>query len=212
MTLFGSVILLERGNKQRTTMTEVNNFLSRNPDIGSEFREFAIQHETLRDVWNNCPLWYWMLDLLDRCQYRNAENLERYIDRQSEHIEDVSDAAIEATRVSYCNYQAGSKQIQKEWESGNLSLREARRRRFIWARIVAYEASGFIFRDKVDRARFNKVCQSIIDVEVGIELRLPDEADVGRNVLKQQADELREILGNPFQFSRTNDFDYGEIG
>lgn len=165
-------------------MTEVNDFLSRNPDIGSQFRNFAAQHETLRDVWKNCPAWYWMLDLLDRCHYRNAEKLERYIDRQSEHIEDVSDVAIEATRL----------------------------RHFIWARIVAHEASDFIYWDKIDRVRFNNACAPIIDAEVGIESALTDETEVGRNVLRQQADELRELLGNPFQFAGANDFSYGGIG
>jgi hypothetical protein len=193
---------------EEKSMTEVNDFLSRNPDIGSEFRDFAAKHETLRDVWKDCPVWYWMLDLLDRSHYRNAEKVERYIDRQTGHIEDVSDEAIEATRQRHFNYQSGAKQIEAEAEAGGLSPRETRRRRFIWARIVAYEASGFIFRDKIERVRFNNACAPIISAEVGIELPLTDETEVGPSVLRQQADELREILGNPFQFSHANDFDY----
>lgn len=189
-------------------MTEVNQFLLRNPDIGSELRDFAAQHETLREVWENCPEWYWMLDLLNRCPYRNAEKLERYIDRQSEHIEDVSDTAIEATRQRHFNYRPGAKQIEAEKEAGSFSPREARRRRFIWARIVAHEASAFIFRDKIERANFNNACAPIMTAEMGIELPLTDETEVGRSVLRQQADELREILGNPFQFAYANDFDY----
>jgi hypothetical protein len=193
-------------------MTEVNEFLARNNDIGSEFRDFLAQHETLRDVWKDCPMWWWMLDLLDRCHYRNAEKVERFIDRQSRHIEDVSDAAIEATRQRYFNYQSGAKQIEAEAEAGTISRTEARRRRFIWARIVAYEASGFILRDKMDRVRFNNACAPIIDAEMDIELPLTDETQVGLSVLRRQTDELREILGNPFQFAAANDFGYGDIG
>jgi hypothetical protein len=192
-------------------MTDVKDFLSRNPDIESEFRDFAAQYETLRDVWKVCPVWYWMLDLIDRCHYRNVEKLERYIDRQSERIQDVSDAAMEATRLRHFNYKPGARQIQAEEEAGSISPAEARRRRFIWARIVAYEASDFIFRDKIDRVRFNNACAPIINAEMGIELALKDETEVCRSVLRQQADELREILGNPFQFAGSNDFCNGDF-
>ncbi len=183
-------------------MTEVNDFLSRNPDLGSELRDFVRQHETLRDVWGRCPAWYWMLDLLDRCHYRNAEGLEKYIDRQSQHIEDVSEEAIEATWQMHFSYQQGAKQIEAEVEAGVIGPSEARRRRFIWARIVAHE---------IERVRFNNACAPIIEAEVGIELPLTDETEVGRSVLTQQADELREIHGNPFQFDAPNDFYNGEI-
>ena len=71
-------------------MTEVGEFLYTNSDIGSNLREFALGYETLSDVWANCPRPDWMLDILKRRNYRNAEKVEPYIDALSEQIDDVS--------------------------------------------------------------------------------------------------------------------------
>ena len=43
-----------------------------------------------------------------------------------------------------------------------------------------------------ERVRFNNDCAPIIGAEVGIELPLTDETEVGPSVLRQQADELRD--------------------
>ena len=72
-------------------MTEVGEFLYTNSDIGSNLREFALGYETLSDVWANCPRPDWMLDILKRRNYRNAEKVEPYIDALSEQIDDVSE-------------------------------------------------------------------------------------------------------------------------
>src|SRR5438874_2319982 len=74
------VIFCDANCKGEASMTEVREFLYSNPDVGSSFREFALNYETLSDVWTNCPRPDWMLDLLKRRNYRDAEKVEPYID------------------------------------------------------------------------------------------------------------------------------------
>jgi hypothetical protein len=186
-------------------MTEVGEFLYTNSDIGSNLREFALGYETLSDVWANCPRPDWMLDILKRRKYRNAEKVEPYIDALSEQIDDVSEQGREWARRAHFNYQPGVRQLEEEVESGKLSRSEASRRRFIWVWITAYEATRYIFEDKIARFHFDNLFEQIVGKDV-VRITDVDEIEFRCTLLHNQADLLRKSVGNPFRLA--NDF-YG---
>jgi hypothetical protein len=202
----------KRVNNKGERISEVTEFLSRNPDIGAEFREFALRYETLADVWKNCPRSNWMFRILNRCNYRNGEKLEGYIDWLSEQIDDANESALEEIRQRYFNYKGYVKQLEIEGQAGKLPQTEVRRRRFIWTRIVAEHATGYVLDNKVARAQFDKFTERFLIAVAGEDSQIPDfdEIEIRLVLLKEQADKLRESMGNPFEFPAVDDFYYGK--
>jgi hypothetical protein len=179
------------------SMTEVAEFLYSNSDIGSNFREFASVYETLSDVWAQCPRPDWMLDILKRRNFGEAEKLERYIDSLSEQIDDVNEQGREWAQRAHFNYHPGVRQLEEEVESGKLSQSEARRRRLIWVQIVAYEATRYIFDDKVARFQFDSFFEQIVDKDA-VPITDSDEIEFRCTLLNNQAELLRKSVGDPF--------------
>jgi hypothetical protein len=192
-------------------MSEVSEFLSRNPDMHPEFREFAAQYETLADVWKNCPRSHWMLLILRRQNYRKGEKLEGYIDWLSEQIDDANEAELERMRQTHFNYKGYAKKLEKEEEAKKLSPSEARRLRSIWMCDVAEDATRFVLDNKTAKAQFDKHTEKFLLADVGIEVTTPefDETGFRLDLLKKQADKLRDTVGNPFNFPGADDFYYG---
>jgi hypothetical protein len=192
-------------------MSEVSEFLSNNPDMHPEFREFAAQYETLTDVWRNCPRSNWMLLMLRRQNYRRGEKLGGYVDWLSEQIDDANEAELERTRQTYFNYKGYAKELEKEGEAGNLSPSEIQRRRSIWMCDVAEDGTGFVLDNKTAKAQFDNHTEKTLLADVGIEVltREFDETEFKLDLLKKQADKLREVVGNPFKFPGADDFFYG---
>jgi hypothetical protein len=189
-------------------MNEVNEFLSKNPDMGTEFQSFAAQYATLADVWENCPRSNWMLWLLYKHNYRNGEKLESYIDSLSEQIDDIDENELERTRQRHFNYKGYIGELEKERETGRLSQHEVMRRRFIWTWLTARHATQFILDSKVARIQFNNWTEKFLMAEAGVDFQVADfdETEVRLTLLKEQADKLRETMGNPFEFLGTDDF------
>lgn len=192
-------------------MSEVNEFLSRHPDMGTEFREFAAQYETLAEVWNNCPRSHWMLWILYKTKYRNGEKLERYIDWLSEQTLDSNEDELEETRRRHFNYKGGTQKLEEEGKAGGLSETEVRWRRFNWTWWIATEATKFVLDDKVATAQFNNRTKRLLMAEAGIDLQVGDfdETEIRLALLKEQSDKLRETVGNPFELAGADDFHYG---
>jgi hypothetical protein len=183
------------------------------PNAALRFAEFVARYEKTADVLANCPRPDWMLEFLKERGYCNCEKLEGFIDSLSMLIDDNNDEAREQARRDYFNCQPYVDQLEQEIVAGNLSQFEARRRRFISARITALESIRYIFEDKVDRFRFDKSLAQIMSEGTGIELSVTnvDEIEFKHTVLKEMADMLRQNIGNPFCLARPNDFYYEHV-
>jgi len=169
------------------------------PNVGLSFAEFAARYENPADALANCHRPDWMLRILEEHKYCNGEKLEGFLDSLSMLVDDNSDEVREQAQRDYFNYQPHADQLRQRVESGNLSQSEARRLRFIGARITALEAIRYIFEDKVSRFQSAKVFVQIMNV---------DEIEFKHNVLKEMADMLRQNIGNPLWLPRPNDFCY----
>jgi hypothetical protein len=75
---------------------------------------------------------------------------------------------------------------------------EGQRRRFIWLWLTAYEATRYVFEEKVDRFQFNNLAEQIIAGSVVRDVEECDDLEFRRNLLKKQADLLRATVSNPF--------------
>jgi hypothetical protein len=185
-------------------MTEVTEFLSANPLIGSALGDFSTHYEKLSDVWSNCYRPDWMLELLKRSSdqkrdYQHADALEKYIESLRERMEDNCDQLTQDVECDF-RYRQGVRHIQHEVESGKFSVFEGQRRSFIWLWLTAYEATRYFFEDKIDRFHFNRFAEQIIaeDTAIGTTPNDSDEIELKRNVFNMQADLLRATVGNPF--------------
>ena len=196
-------LLLSRVTKEKRMREDIESTPTK-PSAGLSFGEFVARYEKTPDVLANCPRPDWMLEILKEHGYCNCENLEGFIDSLSMLIGDSNAGARDRARQEYFNYQSYVDQLEQEIVAGNLSQFEARRRRFISARITAHEAIRYIFEDKVDRFRFDNLFAQIMSEETGIELSVTnvDEIEFKHTVLKEMADMLRQNIGNPFWLAR----------
>lgn len=194
-------------------MSQVAKFLSHHPDMGQAFREFASQYSSLAEVWANCPNSGWMLWILYKRNYRNAEKIERYIDWLREQIIGDNDEATAAHELRHTDAHKGySEQLEEELKTGRMPEADVRFRRFISAWLTARHASDFVLNNKVADAQLNNLFTRIINAQEGIELHVPDidEVELRLACLREQADSLRKAIGNPFTFAGANDFYYGK--
>ena len=179
--------------------------------MGTEFRGFAAQYGALAEVWQHCPHSDWMLWILYKRKYRNAEKLEKYIDWLSEQISDPNEDELEETRRRHFNYEACNKTLEEHGNGGTPSETEVRRCRFNCTWITARDATSFLLEDKVATAHFNKRNERFLMAQAGIDLQVGDfdETEMRLALLKEQADKLRETIGNPFESVGLDDFYYG---
>jgi hypothetical protein len=166
--------------------------------------EFAAKYKTPSEMWKNCNRPDWMLWILYEHNYRNAEKLERYIDWLRDQVKYVSEELLRG----YFSYEGCVKQFDKDVNARNANQSKARRRRFMCTWHTAFDSVGYVLQDKVERAEFNHHAEPIINAEVGINLPATDfdEIELRLAVLREQADKLREIIGNPFELAGVNDF------
>jgi hypothetical protein len=193
-------------------MNEVSEFLSANPDMGHIFHEFAAQYSSLAEVWENSPHSGWMLWVLYKRNYRNAEKLERYLGWLREQIVDYDDAVTAQLRQRYVDFHSGYvEELEEELKRGGVTKPDARFRRFISAWLAARFASDYVLNNKVADAQFNNLFMKFEKAQEGIELQIPvfDEVSLRLDGLKEQADRLREFMGNPFALAQADDFHYG---
>lgn len=194
-------------------MNEVSEFLSTNPDMGHVFHEFAAQYSSLADVWENSPHSDWMLWILYKRKYRNAEKLERYIDWLREQVQQHgSEDMVEMRLQDFDAHKGWSlEHLEEDLKAKRITQAEARHRRFISAWLMAREGSAFILRERVIDAIWDRGAQMMAFALDGEELHVPDvdETTIMIDGLKEQADKLREFVGNPFAAQRPEDFYYG---
>jgi len=197
-------LLLSNKATREQRMREDIELPSSKPNAALSFAEFVARYPNKPDALANCHRPDWMLELLKG--YGCYENLECFIDSLSMLIYDPCAEARDRARQEYFNYQPYVDQLEQEIVSGNVSQFEARRRRFISARLTALEAVRYIFEDKVGRFQFEKVFAHIMCEEMGIKLPVTnvDEIEFKRTILKEMADMLKQSLGNPFWPSRLN--------
>lgn len=122
-------------------MSEASDSSSQHPDMGPEFRDFAAQYGSLAEVWQHCPHADWMLRILYKCKYRNAEKLESYIDWLSEQISDPNEDELWEIRRRHFNYEACNKTLEEEVNGGKPNETEVRRYRFNCTWITAHDAT-----------------------------------------------------------------------
>jgi hypothetical protein len=123
----------------------------------------------------------------------------------SEQIDDVSEQGREWAQRAHFSYRPGVEHLEEEAKSGKLSRSEARRSRFIWAWITAYEATRYIFDDRVARFHFDNSFEQVMDNDT-FPITDVDEIAFRRNVFIEQANLLRGNVGNPFHPAAANDF------
>lgn len=194
-------------------MSEVTEFLSENPDMGQAFQEFATQHQTLAEVWGNCARSDWLLWILYKRKYRNAEKLERYIGWLRNQVQEYDDKEIvEMWLTDFDAYKVYSaEQIDKDLEQGTITQGDARYSRFIGAWSMAYSVSDFVLHKSVDKAIWSNIGKRMARALAGEELHPSDidAVEIRFAGMKNQAGKLRELIGNPFVPERSEDFYYG---
>ncbi|MDT7779681.1 MAG: hypothetical protein QOC99_2193, partial [Acidobacteriota bacterium] len=79
MVYRNEVLSFENSKPGPAPFNEVSEFCKEHPNMGADFRDFAIQYRTLAEVWGNCSNPYMMLMMLDRKKYRNAAKLYDFI-------------------------------------------------------------------------------------------------------------------------------------
>lgn len=194
-------------------MNEVAEFSAANPDMGPVFREFATQYSSLAEVWENCPHSDWMLWILYKRKYRNAERLEKYVEWLREQVQQHMSEKIVELRLDDFDYHRGwsIEDLEEDLKAKRITQADARYRRFISAWHMARHGSGFILNNRVEDAEWDKITAKLTFALEGEELHVPDvnEAEIRIAGLKEQADKLREFIGNPFAPERAEDFYYG---
>jgi hypothetical protein len=191
-------------------MNEVAEFVSNNQDMGEEFQEFASRYSSFSELWRDCPDSRWMLLILRKRYYCNSEKLERYIDWLSEQIDDVNATQLAEIRRQYFSYKGCVSQFKKDVDARKVSLSEATFRRFICTWNIAFDASLYVIKDRVETTQFNNATAPVVFAGLGEEFQNPpfDEVELKRAMLKDQADKLREVIGNPFMYAGLDDFCY----
>lgn len=194
-------------------MNEVEEFLSAHPDMGPVFREFATQYSSLAEVWENSSHSGWMLWILYKQKYRNAENLERYIEWLREQIQQNINESMVTLRLKEFDQFKGwtVEQLEEDLKAKRITEADVRYRRFISAWYMALHGSGFVLDERVTDAEWERLGVKLEQALAGEELQVPEvDADQIRLTgLKEQADKLREFLENPFAPQRMEDFYYG---
>ena len=147
------------------------------------------------DAWENCLRSDSMLRMLRDCNYRNAEKLEQFLDWLSEQVKGSDEE--ETRRKHFGPHKGYSQQLEKDVKEGRMTWLEARRRRFDSASSRAFYAiSNLTWSRRVVGAYHVAKRQSAAK---GKEPSVPAiENSLKLAALREQADKLREIIGNPF--------------
>jgi len=194
-------------------MSEVTEFLYANPDMEPVFQEFVTQYSSLAEVWENCPRSDWMLWILYKRKYRNAEPLEKYIAWLREQVQQNGNKKRMEMRLKAFDARTGwsKEQIKEDLEAQRITQAEAGYRRFISAWGTATHVSDFVLDQKITDAKLNNLYDAFKNALPDEEVHVPNIDDVGIRIagLKEQAEKLKEILGNPFELERPEDFYYG---
>jgi hypothetical protein len=192
-------------------MTEVAEFLSRNPDIEKDCRDLMEGHDRLSDVWAKCYRSDCMLELLNDWideflqrpypHYEEtiancSEGLEKYIDSLSEMIKG-SDQERARARSENFSYKRAVEHFRKEVDSGKLCEIKGATRHFQHVLFVARKASHYILSDERGRFQVHKDCDEITGEETA-RAEYGDENELKLTIMKQQADLLRASVSNPF--------------
>jgi len=147
------------------------------------------------DAWENCPRSDSMLRMLLERNYRNSEKLEQFLDWLSEQIKGSDE---DETRHKHFGPHKGYAQhLDERVKAGTMDQTEARSRRFIsaWG-TASYAITNLTWSRKVVAAYRAAKRES---AEEGKELSVPAiENNLRLAALREQADKLREIIGNPF--------------
>ncbi|HEY0005813.1 MAG TPA: hypothetical protein VGB17_13595 [Pyrinomonadaceae bacterium] len=180
-------------------MSEVTEFLRANPDMGPEFQEFATRYSSLAEVWENCPRSDWMLWILGKRTYPNAEQLEKCIawlrDQVEEHSKNKMEMRLKATdaRIGW-----SLEQIKEDLEAKKITEAEATHRRFISTLSMAINISKFVLDEKVTDTKLNNLYLKNAPEGKGMHIPNMDEIEIKSAGSKEQAEQLRQLLGNPF--------------
>jgi hypothetical protein len=174
----------------------------------STFGEFTAKYNSTSELWKNCNRPDWMLWVLYEHHYRNAEKLEKFIEWLTGQVEIFDENFKEELLRGHFNYNGCVKQFEEDMKSEKINDSEARRRRFMCTWNTAFNAIGFVLEHKTEKAEFNHHVDPILAKDVGIEMPASNfnEVEYRRSVFREQADKLREIIGNPFEFAGVNDF------
>jgi hypothetical protein len=192
-------------------MSEVTEFLSYNSHISPALREFAMQYSSLAEVWVNCPNSLWMLRILYDRKYRNFERLERYIEWLREQIQQNDDERMIGQELQQLETfkQWADKQIEEDLQAERITRAEAIYRRFKNACEMAGRVSLYILTEKDTDAKLDNLYERYKGADEGLYVPVVDEAKISIAGLKEQADKLREFVGNPFTPEGAEDFYYG---
>lgn len=181
--------------------------------MGPVFTEFATQYSSLAEVWRNCQHAGWMLWIIYKQKYRNAEKLERYVAWLREQIQQNINVTMVELRLEEFDCYGGwtIEQLEEDLKAKRITEADVRYRRFISAWNKALHGSGFILDQNVMDAKLGRLDVWLEQAVEGEELQVPevDEVQIRLSGLKEQSDKLREFLGNPFAPQRMEDFYYG---
>ena len=192
-------------------MNEVKEFLFNNPDISPVLREFLAEHSSLADAWAKCKNSYWMLLLLDRRKYRNVEILERYIEWLLDKVRQNDENLLAQELQQLKGYkQWVDKQIDEGLEAKRMTQAEAVYRRYSSAYGMARNLCKYVLKKKFLEAELENRYEKYRTATEGSNPLKVGQPVIDDPTLKEQADKLRELIGNPFTPEGAGDFYYGK--
>lgn len=188
--------------QNRYAITDAREFAER-VWISDECKALAEAHPDLGDFWEHCERGDCMLTLLEATGYQNADKVWKFLEViREEQKRKKGDANLEQWRENlYTTIREHAEEVEEAERKGYAVPGYARRAKWVSAYVWSdYYAQDIAQREKAD-AGFKAGIQAAISGNNESESHeafnvAARAAFVG--TMKQQADLLREMLGNPF--------------